>query len=67
MKGKTHSTEEIIRILRQADGGETAQSICREHNISEQTFYRSRIQLVSAISVCVERNPVSLHKISWGV
>ena len=39
MKGKTHSTEEIIRILRQADGGETAQAICREHNISEQTFY----------------------------
>ena len=38
MKGKTHSTEEIVRILRQADGGETAQGICREHNISEQTF-----------------------------
>ena len=33
MKGKTHSTEEIIRILRQAGGGETAQSVCREHNI----------------------------------
>ena len=40
MKGKTHSTEEIIRILRQAGGGETAQAMCREHNISEQTFYR---------------------------
>ena len=40
MKGKTHSTEEIIRILGQADGVETAQSVCREHNISEQTFYR---------------------------
>ena len=40
MKGKTHSTEEIIHILRQADGGETALSVCREHNISEQTFYR---------------------------
>ena len=40
MKGKTHSTEEIIRILRQADGGETAQAVCREHTISEQTFYR---------------------------
>ena len=40
MKGTTHSTEEIIRILRQADGGETALSVCREHNISEQTFYR---------------------------
>ncbi len=40
MKGKTHKTEEMIRILRQADGGETVQAICREHNISEQTFYR---------------------------
>ena len=40
MKRKTHSTEEIIRILRQADGGNTAQSVCREHNISEQTYYR---------------------------
>ena len=40
MKGKTHSTEEIIRILRQADGCETALSVCRGHNISEQTFYR---------------------------
>jgi len=40
MKGKTHSTEEMIRILRQADGGETAQAICREHNISEKMFYR---------------------------
>ena len=40
MQGKTHSTEEIIRILRQADGGETALSVCREPNISEQTFYR---------------------------
>ena len=40
MKGKAHSTEEIIRILRQGDGGKTAQSVCREHNISEQTYYR---------------------------
>ena len=40
MKGKTHSTEEIIRIFRQADGVETAQSVCGAHNISEQTFYR---------------------------
>jgi len=40
MKGKTHSTGEMIRILRQADGGETAQSVCRAHNSSEQTFYR---------------------------
>ena len=30
-------------------------------------YYTPRIQLVSAISVYVERNPVSLDKISWGV
>ena len=40
MKQKSHSTEEVIRILRQADGGQTAQAVCRGHNISEQTFYR---------------------------
>ena len=40
MKQKSHSTEEVIRILRQADGGQTAQAVWREHNLSEQTFYR---------------------------
>ena len=40
MKGKTHSTEEIIRILRQGGGGNTTRSVSREHNISEQTYYR---------------------------
>ena len=40
MKGKMHSTEDIIGILRETYGGETTQAICREHNISEQTFYR---------------------------
>ena len=42
MKQKQHSTEEIIRILRQADGDETVESICREHNISNATFHRWR-------------------------
>ena len=40
MKGKRHTTEEKIRILRKADTGTSVQSICREHQISEQTFYR---------------------------
>ena len=40
MKQKKHSTEEIIRILRQADSDLTVESVCREHNISEATFYR---------------------------
>ena len=40
MKQKIHSTEEIIRILRPADGDGTIESICREHNISNATFHR---------------------------
>tara|TARA_B100000676_G_C17715571_1_gene648608 strand:+ start:175 stop:441 length:267 start_codon:yes stop_codon:yes gene_type:complete len=40
MKQKQHSTEEIIRILRQADGGATVESVCRAHNISKATFHR---------------------------
>ena len=40
MKQKQHSSEAIIRILRQSEGEETVESICREHNISKATFHR---------------------------
>ena len=47
MKRKTsklRSVEQIIHILRQADGGQTVAEICREHNIAEGTFYRWKKQ-----------------------
>ena len=40
MKGKKYTTEEKIRILRQADRGKSIQEVCRENNVSEQTFRR---------------------------
>ena len=41
MKGKRYTTEEKIRILRVADGtGRKIQDVCRERQISEQTFHR---------------------------
>ena len=40
MKQKQHSTEEIIRILRQAEEDPTVQDVCREHNICKATFHR---------------------------
>jgi putative transposase len=40
MKGKRHSTEEKIRILREADTGKSIVDICREKNISDVTFHR---------------------------
>lgn len=42
MKKKRHTTEEIIRTLREANGGKTLEAVCRAANISEQTFYRWR-------------------------
>jgi len=40
MKGKRHTTEEKIRILRKADEGRKILDVCHETNISEQTFHR---------------------------
>lgn len=38
---KTRFTEEqIIKILKEHEGGKRAADIVREHNITEQTFYR---------------------------
>lgn len=44
MKGKKHTTEDKIRILRAADGGKSIVEICKEKNISEQTFHRWKRQ-----------------------
>ena len=41
---KPRTVEQIIRILRQADGGQTVGEICRAHNIAEGTFYRWKKQ-----------------------
>ena len=43
MKTSQFSSEQIIKILEQAERGErTIGTICREHGITETTFYRWR-------------------------
>jgi putative transposase len=42
MKKKRHTVGQIIRILREADGGLSAEEVCRKHNISPQSYYRWR-------------------------
>ncbi len=37
---KRFSEEQIIRILKEHEAGKKAADLVREHNISEQTFYR---------------------------
>jgi len=44
MKGKRHTTEDKIRILRAADGGKSIVEVCKEKNISEQTYHRWKRQ-----------------------
>lgn len=45
MKGKRYTTEEKVRILREADGGQRSiVEICRERNISDVTFHRWKRQ-----------------------
>jgi putative transposase len=45
MKGKRYTTEEKIRVLREADRGEKSiQELCREENVSEVTFHRWKKQ-----------------------
>ena len=43
-KGKKHTPEQIIAILRRIEAGETAAAVCREVNISEPTLYRWKRQ-----------------------
>lgn len=45
MKRSRFTTEQIIVILKEAElGKESITSLCRQHNISEATFYKWRKQ-----------------------
>ena len=44
MKGKRYTTEDKIRILREADGGRSIVEVFKERNISEVTFHRWKKQ-----------------------
>ncbi len=40
MKGKRHTEEQIIAVLKQSEAGVKTTELCRQHGISENTFYR---------------------------
>ncbi len=42
MKGTRRSEEQIITILKQGESGLTTAELCRQHGITEQTFYRRK-------------------------
>jgi putative transposase len=40
MKKSRFSEQQIINILKQADAGVKAQDLCRQHGISDATYYK---------------------------
>ncbi|MBV9180945.1 MAG: transposase [Acidobacteria bacterium] len=40
MKGTRHSEEQMIAILKQGEAGLSTAELCRQHNITEQTYDR---------------------------
>jgi putative transposase len=39
MGKRGNSEEEILRVLREAESGDTVVEVCRKHGISQQSFY----------------------------
>ena len=42
MKKSRFTEEQIIKILKQADGGTPSKEICRQHGISNGTFFKRK-------------------------
>lgn len=42
MKGKRYTEEQIIRVLKEVDGGRPVAEVCRDYGVSEQSIYRWR-------------------------
>jgi len=58
---KGHTEEQILRALRQAEGGSRVADICREHEISEATFYIWR-KKYSGLGLSELREPRQLRE-----
>ena len=43
-KGKKHTPEQIVAILRRAESGEAVATVCQETNISAATYHRWKSQ-----------------------
>ena len=42
MKRKRYTEEQVIRILKEVEGGRPVTEVCRKYGVSEQSVYRWR-------------------------
>lgn len=62
MKQGQFSQEQIVSLLQQAEKGEqTISALCRQHGLTETTFYRWR-RLYGGMSVCEIQHLKELQK-----
>lgn len=61
MKKKRFSEEQIIRILKEGEAIGNVREVCRQHNITEQTFYRWRNKF-GGMEVCDAKRLRTMEK-----
>mgnify|MGYP001825550344 FL=1 len=61
MKKKRFSEEQIIRILKEGDALGNVREVCRQHNVTEQTYYRWR-QKFGGMEVSDAKRLMALEK-----
>ena len=73
MKAKRFSEEQIIGVLKEAEAEAKTKDLCRQHGISEATFYKlpcySPIGERSAVPTerGIDRPLSALQQLSWAV
>jgi transcriptional regulator NrdR family protein len=64
MKAKRFSEEQIIGVLKEAEAGAKTKDLCRQHGISEATFYNWKAKY-AGMTVSEARRLKELDKVAY--